>query len=238
MMSMDGDQVDLGAVVRDRLAAICSELTAKNRLVKLDRLFNIARRELRVETSVILDGIRRLEEDLIIKQDSRLTRAGLLGNETRRAVYFTVRDRPGISFNQVRSITGKGTKILLWHVSVLLDFGCIIEEIFDGRSNAYFTHHLDDDGVSREVRFMCAVIQGGTGGKILRHLASTAGASARDIEIAAGLSRQLVEYHAKRLEAAGIVSAEHGVDAVKRFVLIPAARAAFLVADKLCHGHS
>jgi DNA-binding transcriptional ArsR family regulator len=199
------------------LLAICTELVQKNKAIKLDKLYNIARREMQaVESGAILQGIKRLEEDMLIKADSRLLRADLLQNETRREIYFTIRRNPGISFNQVRHAMGKGTKILLWHVEVLLEFGCIRSYSFDTNANAYFTKHVDEADWGQDGLLIFFFYQNATIKKILDVLQPNS-QTIKNIEAILGISRQLIDYHLKRLEARGIVAATD--DTPRRFFL-------------------
>jgi predicted transcriptional regulator len=193
--------------VHQHLLAICSELVSKNRVIKLDRLFNIARRELQVDSITILKGIKRLEDDLIIKADSKLLRGDLLQNDTRRELYFIVMRNPGISFNQIRSQMGKGTKLLLWHVEVLSDFGCVRSYTFESSAKAYFTRHVDEAEWGHDGLYMFQLYQNSTVKKILDMLSDGSSYSVKKIEERLGISRQLIEYHLKKLQDKHVVDA-------------------------------
>jgi predicted transcriptional regulator len=193
--------------VHQHLLGICSELVSKNRVIKLDRLYNIARRELQVDSAEILKGIKRLEDDLIIKADSKLLRGDLLQNDTRRELYFIVLRNPGISFNQIRSQMGKGTKLLLWHVDVLSDFGCVRAYTFESNAKAYFTRHVDEAEWGHDGLYMFQLYQNATVKKILDMLSDGNSYAVRQIEERLGISRQLIEYHLKKLQDKRVVDA-------------------------------
>jgi len=196
--------------VCQHLLAICIELVSKNKVIKLDRLYNIARRELQVESTVILKGIKRLEDDLIIKADSKLLRSGLLQNDTRREIYAIIKRNPGISFNQIRSQMGKGTKLVLWHLEVLSDFGCIRSYVFELNAKAYFSRHVDEAEWGRDGLYMLQLYQNANVKKILDMLSDGGSYTIKQFEQRLGISRQLVEYHLKKLQD------KHVVDVVDR----------------------
>lgn len=185
--------------MQQHLLAICNELVSKNKVIKLDRLFNIARRELQVESAAILRGIKRLEDDMVIKADSKLLRSGLLRNDTRRELYSMITRNPGISFNQIRSRMGKGTKLLLWHIEVLSDFGCVRAYAFGSGAKAFFPRHVDEAGWGLDGLYMFQLYQNATVKMILDVLSDGNSYAVKQIEERLGISRQLVEYHVKKL---------------------------------------
>jgi DNA-binding Lrp family transcriptional regulator len=212
--------------VYQHLLAICSELVSKNKVIKLDRLFNIARREMQVDSATILKGIKRLEDDQIIKADSKLLRSELLHNDTRKELYFIILRNPGISFNQIRSQMGKGTKLLLWHVEVLSDFGCIRSYTFESNASAYYTRHVDEADWGREGLYMFQLYQNATVKKILDMLSDGSSYAIKQIEERLGISRQLVEYHVKKLQDKHVVDA---IDEASRlYFLVDMQRRLFL----------
>ncbi len=202
--------VPVAVDVYQHLLAICSELVSKNRVIKLNRLFNIARREMQVESAAIIKGIKRLEDDMIIKADSKLLRSELLQNDTRRELYAIITRNPGISFNQIRSQMGKGTKLLLWHVEVLSDFGCIRAYTFESNAKAFFTRHVDEAEWGRDGLYMFQLYQNATVKKVLDMLSDGNSYAVKQIEQRLGISRQLVEYHLKRLQDQHVIDAIDG----------------------------
>ena len=212
--------------VYQRLLAICNELVQKNKLIRLDKLFNIARRELQVDSGTILKGIKKLEDDLIIKADSKLIRPDLLQNETRKELYAMIARNPGISFNQIRSSLGKGTKLLLWHLEVLLDFGCIAAYSFETNAKAFFTKHITEAEWGKDGMYMFQLFQNPTAKKILDMLADEGSFSVKQMEDRLELSRQSIEYHLKRFQEQGIV--DFIVEDVKKFFMVDMKRRIFL----------
>jgi len=212
--------------VYQHLLAICNELVQKNKVIKLEKLYNIARRELQVDSQAILQGIKKLEDDLIIKADSKLIRSDLLQNETRRELYTTIARNPGISFNQIRSNLGKGTKLLLWHLEVLLDFGCIAAYSFETNAKAFFTKHIDESEWGKDGLRMFQLFQNHTAKKILDMLADGDTCSVKQMEDRLDLSRQSIEYHLKRFQDQEIVDCI--VEDVKKYFIIDMKRRLFL----------
>jgi predicted transcriptional regulator len=212
--------------VYQHLLGLCNELVRKNKIIKLDKLYNIARRELPVDASVILREIKRLEDDMVIKADSRLMRAELLQNETRRELYFIIMRNPGISFNQIRSQMGKGTKMLLWHVEVLSDFGCIRSCSFDSNARAFFTRHVSEQEWTLDGLLMFQLYQNGTTKQILDMLSDGNSHVVKSIEGMLGISRQLVEYHLKKLQDNAIVDSIDEI--VRKYFMVDLKRRLYL----------
>lgn len=212
--------------VYQHLLAICNELVQKNKVIKLEKLYNIARREMDVNSATILQGIKKLEDDLVIKADSKLIRSDLLQNETRKELYTMIARNPGISFNQIRSNLGKGTKLLLWHLEVLLDFGCITAHSFETNAKAFFTRHITevewgDDGLR-----MFQLFQNPTAKKILDMLEDGDTYSVKQMEDRLESTRQSIEYHLKRFQEQKIIDCI--VEDVKKYFMIDIKRRLFL----------
>lgn len=193
--------------VYQHLITICGELVSKNKVIKLDRLFNIARKEMQVDSSAIVKAIKQLEDDLVIKADSKLLRSELLANPTRKELYSIIARNPGISFNQIRSQLGKGTKLLLWHVQVLSDFGCIHACTFESNAKAYFTRHVDEARWGRDGLRMFQLYQNPTVKLVLDVLSDGESHAVKQIEARIGISRQLAEYYLKKLQEMRVVDA-------------------------------
>ncbi len=199
------------------LLAICGELVKKNKQIKLDKLYNIARREVPAQAADIIQGIKRLEDNMVIKAGSRLLKQDLLKNETRRELFHLVFRNPGISFNQIRKQMGRGTKILLWHLQLLLEFRCFLERLFEN-AKAFFTHHFEREPWTEDDMIMFILFQNPSIKRILDVLSGDASYSIKDIEQRLEMSRQLVDYHLKKLQQAKIIDLIMSVDA-KRFFL-------------------
>ena len=60
-MSRTGHQSISPMDIDQRLMSICTELVRKNKQIKLDKVYYIARRELTAHVKDILNGIKRLE---------------------------------------------------------------------------------------------------------------------------------------------------------------------------------
>nr|MDO8118046.1 winged helix-turn-helix transcriptional regulator [Candidatus Sigynarchaeota archaeon] len=215
-MSRTGHQSISPMDIDQRLMSICTELVRKNKQIKLDKVYYIARRELTADVKDILNGIKRLEENMMIKADSRLLKKDLLQNMTRKELYHLIFRNPGISFNQIRKQMGKGTKILLWHVQLLLDFKCVLERVFEN-AKAFFTHHFRSSTWTEDDLMMFILFQNQTVKRILDVLSSGNSCSVKDIEQRLEISRQLVEYHLKKLSNSGTV--ESIIGDVKQYYL-------------------
>ena len=212
--------------IRQHLLSICHEMVADNKLINLDKLYKIARRELSVDSQAILDSIKALEDDMVIRADSKLLRSQLLENPTRREIYSIIYRDPGINFNQIRNRMGKGTKILLWHVEVLLDFGCIFSISSYSNKVSYYTWHLKEEEWPDEALFMLQLYQETTTKKILDFLSTGGSYASKEIASRLDISRQAVEYQLKKLIDQGI--ANFVQENVKKYFLIQSQLKLFL----------
>ncbi|MHA1791277.1 MAG: ArsR family transcriptional regulator [Promethearchaeota archaeon] len=208
--------------IQEYLLAICNELMRKNKVIKLNKLYNLARKELSVDSRLILNGIRKLEEDLIIRPNSRLIRTELLRNSTRRELYMLVRQKPGLTFNQIRNEIGKGTKVLLWHIEILKAFGCIFARSFDEKSNAYYINDfLDNVEWPDDALYLFYIYHKKRIKKVLDILSSGNEYSIREIADYLGLSRQSLEYQVKKLVKARIIDSiiDEGSGRIRKYFM-------------------
>ncbi|MHA1368574.1 MAG: hypothetical protein ACTSRA_02500 [Promethearchaeota archaeon] len=188
------------------LLQICWELVKKRKFIKIDKIFNIARRELRVDSSIILKCLKKLQDDLIIRPDTRLMRFELLLNDTRRELYSIISLNPGISFNQIKVRLGRGTKILLWHLNILKEFGCIWSTSFDSRSKAFFTKEFSEENWTKDGLYIMHICHNMKVKKILDYLLVHDSASLPEMSTILELSRQAIEYQLKKLIERKIIS--------------------------------
>ncbi|MBD3185702.1 helix-turn-helix domain-containing protein [Candidatus Bathyarchaeota archaeon] len=198
------------------LVELCREITSSNQLIKLDRLYRIARRELDVDSKCIIQGIQQLQDNLVIRQNSRLMREDLLDNETRREIYALVKLNPGITFNAIRKRMGRGTKVLLWHLEVLQEFDCIHSMSFDRKSNALFTRDIAKGEWEETGLYLFFMYHNETTKQILDLLHGDKSFSVKELARVMEVTRQAVDYQLKQLLERGII--DHFTEKVGRRV--------------------
>jgi predicted transcriptional regulator len=112
-------------VLRDEIMAIVSEIIEKQRFVLIEDLIARARRNIGAERIAIENAIDHLIKDKIIVPGSRITTKIILHNPTRRQIYMILKQNPGLNVNSIKKTLNLGSNSVLWHLSVLLKFGCI-----------------------------------------------------------------------------------------------------------------
>lgn len=182
---------------------MAEELATNNQLVKLDRLFHICRQELEVPSETILASIDDLVRQNRIRPGSRLIRKDLLQNALRREVYQTIVANPGISFSKLRRTLDRGTKILLWHVEVLVDFECVFEYQY-GRQGALFSTSYQDPPWGNWLEFF-VLFQDARVRTLLQILLERALVSTPTLQDLLAWPRQTIQYQLKKLVQRGCV---------------------------------
>ncbi|MHA1732939.1 MAG: helix-turn-helix domain-containing protein [Promethearchaeota archaeon] len=191
--------------VDEHVLNVASELTEKNQLVRLDRLFNICRQELGEVTSQhILDSIDRLIREKQIRPRSRLLRKGLLHNALRQEIYSIVIRNPGISFSKIRKLTSRGTKIVLWHLEVLKDFDCVFDFRFQRRLT-YFPIQYQSGRWDERALGVFVLFQDARARALLTALLSRDSTPTQTLQEILQWPRQTIQYQLSKLQKSGLV---------------------------------
>ncbi len=98
-----------------------------NRVVLIEDLLKIARRQTGAELLAIENIIDRLIAEKVIIPGTRITKEIILRNKTRRQIYLFIKEFPGVNINTIKNALNLGTHSARWHISVLVKFGCIKE---------------------------------------------------------------------------------------------------------------
>ncbi|GAB4308655.1 MAG: hypothetical protein Kow0069_07140 [Promethearchaeota archaeon] len=185
------------------MLAIAEEITRKERVLRLPRLHRLAVRTLKAPSRAVLAAINRLIDEKRIIPGSRLVRKNLLQNDLRAEIYRLVREDPGISFSGVRKRTGRGTKILLWHLSVLEEFECVVQ-IRVGRTTAYFTfeHAHRFDGHQLKT---IALLRSKRAKALVNLFTERDSLGVSEVVDRLGWPRQTAQYHLDKLNDAGVL---------------------------------
>ncbi len=111
--------------LRDEIMALVSAIIEQKRYVLIEDLIKLARRTIGAERVAIENAIDRLIQDKVIVPGSRITTKIILRNSTRRQIYMLLKQNPGLNVNSIKKALDLGSNSVLWHLSVLLKFGCI-----------------------------------------------------------------------------------------------------------------
>ncbi len=116
--------------LKDDILKIVSDLIQNGRIILIEELYNIARKQTSAERLAIENVIDRLIQQKYIVPGSRITRQIILHNPTRRRIYEFVKLYPGVNVNTVKKSLTLGSNSALWHIGVLVQFGCLQELIY------------------------------------------------------------------------------------------------------------
>jgi predicted transcriptional regulator len=114
----------------EEIVAIVHEIVANKRYVLLENLLHIAKKQTGAERLALENVINKLIQDKVIVPGSRLVRQVLLRNDTRKNIYNLIKGFPGININSIKKTLTLGSNVVMWHLSVLLKFGCIQEVVY------------------------------------------------------------------------------------------------------------
>jgi predicted transcriptional regulator len=139
---------------------------------------------------------------------TRVTRAQVLENPTRRALCDLIRARPGAHVSELSRALGVGRVVLQHHLR-MLEAHHLLVPCAQGRVLAYFPpgHVPSGDGLAARV-----ALKDATRRRVLDATAGRLDGGATQAEIAqvTTLSQRLVSYHLARLEAVGLVQGDGG----------------------------
>lgn len=116
--------------MRDEVVAIAYEIIQNHRYILLENLLQIAKRETGAGRIAVENVINRLIQDKVIVPGSRLVKQLLLQNDTRKKIYNVIKQFPGVNINSIKKTLNLGSHAVMWHLSVLLKFGCIQEILY------------------------------------------------------------------------------------------------------------
>ncbi|HMF30211.1 MAG TPA: hypothetical protein VKK79_02260 [Candidatus Lokiarchaeia archaeon] len=190
----NGDATSL----RDDLIAIINEIVEKKRTVVIENLLKIAPRRIGAERLVIENVIDRLIEEKVIVPGSRIIRKIILHNKTRESIYDLIKQFPGININTLKTKLSLGPNAVLWHLGVLLKFGCV-QEIHYKTSTLFALPHFADLEVIVAVLLRKELPRG-----ILSALKNQS-LSLSDLESSLGENRRKIAYTIKNLQELSVV---------------------------------
>ncbi|MFX1257865.1 MAG: ArsR family transcriptional regulator [Promethearchaeota archaeon] len=140
---------------------IAEEMISQNKPIKMEKLYKIAKRELKFTATSLFLIIKKLFDDKHIIEGSKLIRDKILQNPNRAIIYRFIKNHPGVNFSTIKkcafSKRDKRIKTLLdskeasfgssgqfiWHLEILLKFKCIKKIEF--KNFSLFTVYKMDD---------------------------------------------------------------------------------------------
>ena len=119
-------QMEMQAVIE-----VAKELVDKNKTVKVEQLFNVAKRRLKLNAEGLKQILKHLFDNKILVEGSKMIKSEVLSNEIRNLLYKFINKYPGVNFSALKKNFlrefGKngfsiGTGQYIWHLEVLRKF--------------------------------------------------------------------------------------------------------------------
>ena len=104
-----------------------SSLTENNQVVILEKLLITARKKTGVELIAIEITLEKLIQEKHIIPGSRIIRKVVLRNPTRKAIFAEIQQHPSTNYGAIGKTLQLGANAVLWHLNLLIRFGCIQE---------------------------------------------------------------------------------------------------------------
>ncbi len=111
--------------IEQYILKLCVELGLKNRKIQVETLYIKTRRALNIPRPRIESAIDNLIRAKKIVPNKFRYKINVLTNETRQRIFNAIMAVPSMLANDLRVELGIGSKMLLWHLKMLLDFGLI-----------------------------------------------------------------------------------------------------------------
>ncbi len=184
--------------LREDLIKIVTEIIEKNRIVMIEDLLKIARKKTGAQRLAIENVIDRLIQEKVIVPGSRIIRKIILRNDTRKIIYNLIKKFPGVNINTIKTSLNLGSNVAMWHLGVLLKFGCV-REIRHKSSVLFALPQIPQDEVVLSVLFRKDLNR-----KILKALESHA-LPLSSLESMLGEERRNIEYAIKNLQDFAII---------------------------------
>jgi hypothetical protein len=119
--------------IAEKIMDVIKEECQLHKKILVPRLYAKIRRRVDIEPQFALRIVEYLEKHHFIKDNSPLLKSTVLENEKRKHIYSEICHFPGIYFNLLKSKTDSGSKIIDHHITILLEFGFIFEEMMNGK---------------------------------------------------------------------------------------------------------
>ena len=181
-----------------RVIEIAEEIISENHLLTLDKLFKRAKRILKIPSSGLKTIIQFLVNKKILVDQSRFTSQSVISNPIRKEVYSIISHNPGIHISAVRKLIQEeglslGVGQLLWHIDMLLKFGCV-KSVNVGNFLI-----LIPTNISNEYGIICFLFRDELNKSIIELICIRTQIKQSEVYKILNESRELVYYHIKKL---------------------------------------
>ena len=195
------DQLEIQAVIN-----IAKELVDKNKIVKLEKLFNIAKKRLGINTQGLNYILKYLLDNKILIEGSKIIKSEALSNENRMVIFKFIKKYPGVNFsalkNNVLPESNLGTGQIIWHLEILMNFRYINKINFKN-----FTLYLPYE-MAPEQALCYFLLRNRINRKIIKILNNKGSMKQADIPQAINESKGNVYYHIKLLNKEKLLISE------------------------------
>jgi len=146
---------DLQEMEVQAVVDVAKEIVEKNKTVKMEQLFNIAKKRLKLNDLGIKRILKYLFDNKILIEGSKIIKSEVLSNEIRGMIFNFVKIYPGINFSALRNNlfkefdkndTNVGTGQIIWHLEVLLKFKCL-KKVEYKNYTLYAPYNMDSEQV-------------------------------------------------------------------------------------------
>ncbi len=149
-------------------------------------------------------GLRRIAALLLAPLASRLTRSELLENDTRRAIYETIEQEPGINLRGIAEEVDVAWGTLLHHLKKLEDAHFVKSERY-GKYRRFFKN---GSTYSKEDQERIAALSTPSTARVAEYILENPGAHQSEIGDEIGVTASTILFHVKRLKEVGLVEEE------------------------------
>ena len=131
-----------------RVLEIAEEIMSKNKVLNIENLYNLAKKQLKIPRNGLLSIIQFLINKKLLIEGSKFSKETVLSNQIKRGIYYFIRTNPAIHFSVLRrkafSETMGSSGQLVWHLEMLLKFN-YIKKIKVGNYTVFLPFDLSED---------------------------------------------------------------------------------------------
>jgi predicted transcriptional regulator len=131
-----------------RVLEIAEDIMRKNKILNVENLYNLAKKQLKIPRNGLLSIIQFLINKKILIDGSKFSKESVLSNHIRNGIYNYIRLNPGVHFSMLRKKAlpeEKGSSgQLVWHLEMLLKFS-YIKKIKVGNYTVFLPFGLSED---------------------------------------------------------------------------------------------
>ena len=131
-----------------RVLEIAEEIMRKNKILNIENLYNLAKKQLKIPRNGLLSIIQFLINKKILIEGSKFSKETVLSNYIRNGIYNYIRIHPGVHFSILRKKAlpeERGSSgQLVWHLEMLLKFN-YIKKIKVGNYTVFLPFDIDEE---------------------------------------------------------------------------------------------